>query len=143
MRRFMLLAGLALTIHDARAGERSLSPDDLLPEECLLFVEVDGLKQHREAYSQTTFAGLLDDALSPLADDLMRRWFDAIGPGRLTERMLAGAPPQSLIALDGQVAGNHERRFFAAGTCLYRLRRTTLWFVIRAESGGFDDSGGL
>lgn len=75
------------------------SPETLLPEDCVAYFCFDGIAAHREALDRTTLAQLLAEDLKPLFDHVKQLVIDSLGSDVVSERLLAGAEPDSLIGL--------------------------------------------
>src|SRR5437868_2850394 len=94
----------AVILLPARAAD-PVAPEKLLPKDSLLFLRYDGLDAHRKAYDQTVLARLMREDLGELVNHLVKLGQDALGPEVLSERLLAGATPGRLLALQKAAKG--------------------------------------
>jgi len=83
----------------ALADEKALPVEALLPADAALYLRFDGLDACSEAFNETAFGQLLASDLKPLTDFAFGQLVDALGPAFLSEQLLRGAQPETLLEL--------------------------------------------
>jgi hypothetical protein len=94
----LCVASLILLIRTP-ALAKDAKPQSLISADCIAVFGFDGLELHRAAFDRTALGQLLKSDLGPLAADLGRRLLGAMGPDVVAARLLAGGPPDELVAL--------------------------------------------
>ncbi len=91
-------SGAYLFTPSAQAAE-ALVPESYLPADAAAYVRFDGLDGTTKEFAETTFGKLLDTDLKPLADYLYEQLVDTFGAGFLSQQLLSGSRPETLLEL--------------------------------------------
>jgi hypothetical protein len=103
MTRRLLLAVISLLVIGATATGAETPPERLLFAGTQVYARWDGVAAHRDAYLQTVAGKLLSDDLAPLAKSLMQQFPRALQSGLVDNKLLSGAAPDALAAMQADV----------------------------------------
>jgi hypothetical protein len=96
------LGCLLLALPGSVMGEgppRLKPPEAMLAKECLGYLRLDGMAQHRAAFDQTALAHILRNDTGQFLLHLAELIQDEIGPGTVKDRLLSGLPPDQLMKI--------------------------------------------
>jgi hypothetical protein len=80
-------------------------PEKLLAKDSVFYLRYDGLETHRKGYDQTVIARLMREDLGELVQYVVKLVQEGLGPGILSERLLAGIEPAQLLKLQEAAKG--------------------------------------
>lgn len=101
-RRLSLVVIAALAVEPTAIGAET-PPERLLFAGTQVYARWDGVAAHRDAYGQTVAGKLLSDDLAPLAKSLMQQFPRALQSGLVDAKLLTGAAPDALAAMQADV----------------------------------------